>query len=404
MTPMADRLSSTAGRRFAVSAWAALAAIVCAPAGAVEYQIHGYAAQGFVYSSDNNFFGESSDGSFDYYEAGINAAVQVRPNLLFAAQAAVRDAGISDDGSLRLDYALVDYRLVSEATTLAGVRAGKVKNAVGFYNETRDVVFTRPSILLPSVYSDNQNQRSLVFTAPGAQVYGSTIAGQHELSFIGTANAERDVRESDEQLLISLSGIPFDLRIGDSWNVQIMDSIDGGKWQFAYSHFSGQFRLKTAAAIALVGRFDVDADIFSARYNAERFTITAEYVLVGNDNYLTFSGIPVVQTDITADSGYLQAEYRFNHRWGAMARMDSSYRNRNDRSGREFAAANPGVDRKSQLSHDFTLGLNWRPDEHWGVWGEYHWINGTSTLQGIENPQPVKQRWSMLMLMAGYKF
>lgn len=375
-----------------------------APAGAVDYQIHGYAAQGYVLSSDNNFFGESSDGSFDYYEAGINAVVQARPNLLFAAQAAVRDAGVSDDGTLRLDYALADYRLWSESTTHAGLRAGKVKNALGFYNETRDVVFTRPSILLPAVYSDNQNQRDLIFTAPGAQVYGSAVLGEHELSFSGTANAERDVRESSERLLISLT-VPFDLRIADSWNAQILDSYHGGRWQFAYSHFSGQFRLKTAAEIGIAGRFDVDLDVFSARYNAEQFTVTAEYVLVGNDNYVTLGGIPLLRAEVTADSGYVQAEYRFHQRWGAMARVDAFYRDRNDRSGREFAAANPGIDRRSRVSHDSIIGINWRPDEHWGVWGEYHWINGTAALQTQENPSPLrKQRWSMLMLMAGYKF
>jgi hypothetical protein len=88
-----------------------------------------------------------------------------------------------------------------------------------------------------------------------------------------------------------------------------------------------------------------------------------------------------------------------------MTRMDSFYRNRHDRSGREFAAANPGADRRSQVSHDFTIGVQWRPDEHWGVWAEHHWINGTALLQRLENPPPVlDQRWSMLMLMAGYKF
>jgi hypothetical protein len=372
------------------------------PAHAIDYQVHGYAAQGFVLSQHNDFFGDSTDGSFDYYEAGISAAVQVSPKLLLAAQAAVRDAGISDDGSARLDYALADYRLFSEATTQSGLRAGKVKNALGFYNETRDVVFTRPSILLPSVYSDNQNQRSLIFTAPGAQVYGSKFTGAHELSFSGTVNAERDVRESDERLLIELP-VPFDLRIGDSWNLQLMDSIDGGRWQFAYSHFSGQFRMSTD--ISLIGRFDVDLDVFSARYNAERFTITAEYVLIGNDNLLKLAGTPILRQNVEADSGYLQAEYRIHRQWTVMTRMDSSYRNRHDRSGREFAAANPGADRRSQLSHDFSIGVQWRPDEHWGVWAEHHWINGTATLQRQENPPPVRdQRWSMLMLMAGYKF
>jgi hypothetical protein len=400
---MTDRSHKPAWLRVGARASVAFAAIgFGASANAVDYQVHGYAAQGFVLSQDNDFFGDSTDGSFNYYEAGINAAVQVSPKLLLAAQAAVRDAGISDDGSGRLDYALVDYRLLSEATTQAGLRAGKVKNALGFYNETRDVVFTRPSILLPSVYSDNQNQRSLIFTAPGAQVYGSTFTGQHEWSFSGTVNAERDVRESDERLLISL-GLPFDLRIGDSWNVQLMDSIDGGRWQFAYSHFAGQFRMSTQ--IDLIGRFDVDLDVFSARYNAERFTITAEYVIVGNDNLLKLAGTPILRQSVEADSGYLQAEYRVDPHWTVMTRMDSFYRNRHDRSGREFAAANPGVDRRSLVSHDFTIGVNWRPDEHWGVWAEHHWINGTASLQRLENRPPVRdQRWSMLMLMAGYKF
>ncbi len=113
---------------------------VCASAAALDYQVHGYAAQGFVYTDDNNFFGKSSDGSFDYYEAGLNASVQVHPKLMFAAQGAIRDAGISDDGTLRLDYALADYRFLEEVDTTVGVRAGKVKNPLGFYNETRDVV------------------------------------------------------------------------------------------------------------------------------------------------------------------------------------------------------------------------------------------------------------------------
>jgi len=189
-----------------------------APVAAIDYQMHGYAAQGYVHSSGNNFFGASSDGSADYYEAGLNAAVQLRPKLLVAAQGAIRDAGISDDGTLRLDYALVDYRFLDGPRGSAGVRVGKVKNAIGFYNETRDVVFTRPSILLPSVYNDNQNQRTLVFTSPGAQLYGTHTWGRHELSFSGAWGADRNVRRTDERLLIELNGLPFDLRIQRSWN------------------------------------------------------------------------------------------------------------------------------------------------------------------------------------------
>jgi hypothetical protein len=377
----------------------------CANASAMEYQVHGYAAQGFVYTTENNFFGESSDGSFDYYEAGLNASVQVRPNLLFAGQAAIRDAGISDDASLRLDYALADYRFLATVSSSAGLRIGKIKNAMGFYNETRDVIFTRPGILLPSVYSDNQNQRSLVFTSPGGQLYGTYTRGQHELSLTATVNRDRDVRKSDERLLINLSGVPFDLRIQDSWNAQIMDSFDGGRWQFGVSYFFGRFTLGTPDPIGIAGTFDVGLTLFSARFNAERFTVTAEYVLNPNDNEVTIGGVPVVQASIEADRGYLQAEYRLTPRWSLMGRLDGAFSDRHDRSGREFAATNPGVDRTSRYSRDLTLGASWRPNDHWGVWGEYHWIDGTASLQRLENPQgPSDSRWSMFMLMAAFKF
>jgi hypothetical protein len=389
----------------AVAAMVVISFVASTSAPAVEYQVHGYAAQGFVYSDDNNFFGESSSGSTEYYEAGINGSVQVRPNLTFAAQAAIRDAGISDDGSLRLDYALADYRFLARREGNAGIRLGKVKNTMGFYNDTRDVIFTRPSILLPGVYSDNQNQRSLVFTGPGAQLYGSRVYGRHEWSFTGTTSKNRNVLRSDERLLINLPGVPFDLRIQDSWNAQIMDSLDGGRWQFAVSHFFGRFRLATPAAIGLAGKFDVSLTIFSARHNAERFSVVSEYVRNPNRNLLTLGGTPLLRTRSVADRGYIQGEYRIDARWGAFLRLDASYIDMHDRSGRQFAAANPGANRKSRMSRSVVAGLSWRDGKHWGVWGEYHWIDGTASLQALENPGfAPASRWSLLMLMAAYRF
>jgi hypothetical protein len=374
------------------------------PAAAVEYQVHGYAAQGFVYSDDNNFFGKSSDGSFDYYEAGLNASVQVHPKLLFSAQAAIRDAGISDDGSLRLDYAVADYRFLEQVDTTVGVRAGKVKNPLGFYNETRDVVFTRPSILMPVGYSDNQNQRSLVFTAPGAQLYGTQVWGRHEISMTATHSFHHDVRASDERLLIELS-LPFDLHIRDSWNAQIMDSIDGGRWQFAVSHFFGRFDLRTPPGpLVVAGQFDVGITLFSARFNADKFSITAEYGTNPNKDVVKVNGAPFLRTSVTADGAYLQGEYRINPSWGAFARVEGQFADRSDRSGREFVNKNPGTNRDARSMRALVVGANWRYGEHWGVWGEYHLIDGTSPLQKLENPQPPVDRWSLIMLMAGFKF
>ena len=392
-------------RRFARYMLAAPAILgLCAPAFALDYQVHGYAAQGFVYTDDNNLFGKSSEGSTDYYEAGLNASLQVHPRLLFAAQAAIRDAGISDDGTLRLDYALADYRFIEDVNGALGLRAGKVKNPLGFYNETRDVVFTRPSIFLPVGYTDNQNQRSLIFTAPGAQAYGNHMWGRHEWSFTATKSSDHDVRKSDERLLINLNGLPFDLHIEDSWNAQVMDSIDGGRWQFAASQFFGRFDLRTPQTVQIAGKLDVGITLLSARYNAEKFSITAEYAVSPNKNRVTIGGRLALNNSVTADGGYLQGEYRINSSWNAFARVEANYLDRSDRNGRKFEAANPGADRGSRSYRSIVAGANWRYGEHWGVWGEYHWIDGTVLLQKLENPQPLVDHWSLILLMAGFKF
>src|SRR5258706_8697146 len=118
---------------------ALLGCALCLPAVALEYQAHGYAAQGFVLSSGNNVFGDSTDGSLSYYEVGLNAEIQVSPRLLLAAQGAVRDAGVTDSGVARLHYALMDYRIVSGAETNAGVGIGSFKNPLVFYNGTCEV-------------------------------------------------------------------------------------------------------------------------------------------------------------------------------------------------------------------------------------------------------------------------
>ena len=207
----------------------------------VDYQFHGYADQGLLWSSDNDYFGHSTIGSLDYYELGLNGTIALRPELLVSAQGAIRAAGATFTGRPRLDYALADYRFLNAERYSAGVRVGKVKNPAGFFNETRDDVFTRPSILLPAAYGDNQNQRDLIYGGPGGQVYGDLTVRNHEISVIGTVGTNHHLTQAETDLLASLTfagnRVPLDLQIVDSWNFQIMDSIDNGRWQFAYSHF-----------------------------------------------------------------------------------------------------------------------------------------------------------------------
>ncbi len=124
--------------------------------GVGDWQMHGFLSQGYTYTSGNDFFGNSRGaGSLDFTELGVNVLGHPLPDLLFAVQGLYRNAAGSDDLGFRLDYANLDLRLPLGVSTRIGVRAGRVKNTFGLYNEGRDAIWTRPSVLLPqSVYFD----------------------------------------------------------------------------------------------------------------------------------------------------------------------------------------------------------------------------------------------------------
>lgn len=380
--------------------------VACAPASALDYQLHGFATQGYVVSEGNNFFGDSTHGSHDYYEIGLNGAVKINPDLLLSAQAYVREAGATDDERVRLDFGLVDYRFLHGTEANAGMRLGRVKNPLGFFNDTRDTVFTRPGIVMPmSVYQDNQGQRSILFSSDGLQAYGDLLRGEHELSLTATAALNRDLTENEERLIVDLGTTPFNLRFEEFWNVRLLDEAYGGRWRFALSHAQGRLLLAAQDASGIAGDFFVNIEVLSAAYNAADYTLRAEYALAGNDNLLTVNGTPAFVQKIKADGAYVQADYRFTPRWSAMVRYDVFFRDRNDRDGRAFAAANPGAERHSRFAHDYAVGLAWKPDAHWGVWAEYHYVHGTATVQAQDNlGRAPEDPWSMLLLMAGYRF
>src|SRR5687767_11737147 len=96
------------GRGAAIGLALWLAAGSSAAWAAVETQVHGFAAQGFILSDHYDFFGNSSEGKASYYEAGATVAFQFKPYLTASAEVLLRDAGTADSGKPRLNFALVD--------------------------------------------------------------------------------------------------------------------------------------------------------------------------------------------------------------------------------------------------------------------------------------------------------
>lgn len=379
--------------------------LVCALAGGsahaeISYQVHGFASQSFISSGGNNFFGDSTHGSFNFYEAGVNGTVSPLPDLLFSAQVVLRDAGNSDNEGLRLDYAFADYQFLSQADTSLGLRAGRVKNQFGFYNDTRDVVFTRPGILLPqSIYYEGSGLRGLLFATNGVQAYADTNVGEHFLSASATWGPNFNASEEDERVLSAGTPLPGHVRFNNFYGVRFLDEINSGRLKFGLSYLHANLELIPNPGIPFNADIDAALYVLSASYNAEVFSLISEYRLTTTKGQ-SF-GAPL---DSKGDGYYLQGEYRLPHSWTLMARYDALFNNRNDRDGETFAAQTGG-NRYSQFSRDVTVGAKWLYNDHWGIWGEVHVIDGTATVPLLDNlGRSLSNHWSMFLLMAAYRF
>jgi hypothetical protein len=166
---------------------AILLMLACSAAQAAEslwdrLQIHGFASQAVLQTSDNRWFGNSDQTSFDFTEIGLNASMRLDPKLLLAGQVLYRRAGEMYESDLALDYGLADITPLSSAAGRLGLRVGRIKNPLGLYNETRDVPFTHPGIFLPQVvYFDRV--RNLVLSTDGAMIYGDRYTRFGNFSF-----------------------------------------------------------------------------------------------------------------------------------------------------------------------------------------------------------------------------
>ena len=150
---------------------AALLALALAPAQAAvtwkNIQLGGFASQGYLVSSDNDYLGETSDGTFDFREYAVNAS-WATGKFRVGAQAFGQKLGDYGDDKIKLDWATVDY----QPTQWLGFRAGRVKMPRGLYNEALDVDSVRPFVLLPqSVYDARLRDFNSAFN--GGMVFGN---------------------------------------------------------------------------------------------------------------------------------------------------------------------------------------------------------------------------------------
>lgn len=367
-------------------------------------QIHGFASQSWLKSSGNNVFGKSASdsGSFDFRELGLNASMRPLTNLQFSAQMLSRTAGEGSPGNLRLDYGFVDYAFLSDESKQLGIRLGRMKNPLGLYNDTRDVPFTRPSILLPqSIYFDRT--RKLAIAADGVHLYGEHRSDIGNVSFqIGAVRPL--VRGAETEVALLGHDMSGHLTPDISYVGRGIYELDEGRLRFSFSGTQLNLNYSPTSVDPLgAGSIRFTPLIFSAQYNAEHWSLTSEYAL-RHFEYKNF-GISQLNLDFFGESYYLQGTYRFNPEWEAIVRYDVLHTDSDDRSGKKWAAAT-GRPAHNRFARDITVGLRWNITPSFMLRAEYHRVNGTGWLSALDNPNSEErsQDWDLFSILGSYRF
>jgi hypothetical protein len=138
-------------------------------------EIHGFATQGFLFSSHNNYLTmQSSSGSLQWTDGAVSVTDSLTDNLRVGIQLHMYQLGQLGGPNIEVDWASGDYRV----NDYLGIRAGKVKTPLGLFNDSQDVDAIFLWTLLPQGAYPIDN-KDFFLAHLGGEVYGTLPLGNH---------------------------------------------------------------------------------------------------------------------------------------------------------------------------------------------------------------------------------
>lgn len=400
-------MSSNAPTRFCLGVLALLwSAFQPASADVFEdLEVHGFVTQGFVKTSANNFFGDSQDGSFDFREMGINASLQATPSVRLTGQLLSRRAGEMSDGSLNVDFALAEFNIFSDDESSASVSLGRIKNPLGFYNETRDVAFTRPSVFAPEVIY-YEKVRNLLLSSDGVSLRAGLYFDSLNLDFSIAAgrplldeNVEYGFLGRAYDGGFEADGLSLVARVLlESSNERFRSSISMAKTSIAF--------VRGNSDPLGNGVVDVYYGVGSLQFNFDPLVFTLEY-LREPIRWNGFAGHIFSGLKVESEGFYVQGEWHVSDDLDLMLRYGEIFADRNDRDGRWVSQSTFGViPGHTWYSKILSAGARWNVSDSLMLRAEYQVHSGTFVLSGRENANlsALEPAWDMFALEASYRF
>ena len=343
--------------------------------------MHGFVSQGAIKSTGNDYLVDSTRGSFQYSEAGINFTSQLTDRLRVGFQLFAYSLGTLGNYRVSGDWYYLDYRL----RDWFGLRAGRLKIPLGFYSDIADVDAARVPVLLPaSIYP--ATNRDYFLAQSGAEIYGYIgrgRAGGLEYRAYGGSIAIDLPNQAGSTAVASAIGVPF---VGGGrlvWETP----FDG--LRFAASGVA--LRLEVTYVVPTLAPIAVRSDIYggvgSVEYAARDLLLQAEYAQTRNVNSSTNPALVPAAT-IVSEGMYALGAYRVK-RWLQPGAYYSLFFP--DRSNRDAGRAS--------VQHDLAATLRFDINDHWLVKLEGHYLHGTALVSGTAAERATAAEDWMLFLL-----
>lgn len=380
--------------------------ILCSGAVLAESELswQGFVAQGLIQAPDSGFVNDDGKLSAELTEIGLNGRYSLSPSWHLAGQVVYLDGGNRYPTGARLDYLFVDWAFYNNSDWQANLYLGRVKNQHWLYSSTRDVPFTRPSIVLPqSVYFDGFRDVAVGSDGVALQLRHSAAIGDLTFNWsLGTV----PISSSQSRLLLG-HGVSGDTELQRDHKASLY-------WQPTFSAFHVGLIVQDAAFDYQPGdaeplyaaNFRVQRVMLNLRYQGERWQLATE---LQRERVVTqgfFS--PQFDRQQLGQGGYVLAQYRLTPDWRLFSWLDYTVLEKDDRWGRQLSAQTGGL-LPAYFGYQHTLASGFSVDltTQLRLQAELHWNRGAARLTPVIQPDVLinnREYWQLYALQLMYRF
>jgi hypothetical protein len=365
-----------------------------------DVQFHSFLQQGFAYSNQNNYLTmNTSDGSFAMTDGGINVSTSLTDKFHVGAQVYFRNIGALGDYHPQLDWAYGAYKF----TDWFGIRAGKVKTALGLYNDTQDMEFLQTFALLPqSVYPLDLRSNTIAHT--GGDIFGEVgLRKAGSLSYTAYAGLRENDNRGGLYYGDASAGTPVQSFSGRTegmdlrWHTPVEGLMIGGSFANNTQDLVLVLTSYGNLPIAAISHPDHRTSGY-ADYVRGRFHFNTEFRRANQLDNLTLAGSPDGIYNLQNKAWFGTVAYRLT-KWLEIGAYNS-----------RFYVGSPSTPTNTASNHIFDQTVTARFDvTKWlNLKLEQHFINGyadTYSAHGFyaaDNPTGLKPTTNMFVVRLGY--